>query len=271
MEVIADYATPIPLTMIAELLGVPLADQPQLVEWSHAMVRPFDEGCTGEEADLAEQATRDFIAYVGAMIEDRRAHPGDDLLTALVEAETDGDRLTRDEVISTTILTLNAGHEATVQAIGNAWLALGRHPDQYRRLRDDPGLIPGAVDELLRFDTPLQMFERWVLEDADWEGTRLRRGTKVGLLFGSANHDEAAFSNPERLDVGRPAEGHVSFGAGVHYCVGAPLAKVELQVALERFVESVHSFEIAASHLERTPSLIFRGVESLPIALNVGR
>lgn len=271
MEVIADYATPIPLTMIAELLGVPVTDQPQLVEWSHAMVRPFDEGCTGEEADLAEQATRDFIAYVGAMIEDRRAHPGDDLLTALVEAETDGDRLTRDEVISTTILTLNAGHEATVQAIGNAWLALGRHPDQYRRLRDDPGLIPRAVDELLRFDTPLQMFERWVLEDVDWEGTRLRRGTKVGLLFGSANHDEAAFSNPERLDVGRPAEGHVSFGAGVHYCVGAPLAKVELQVALERFVELVHSFEIAASHLERTPSLIFRGVETLPIALNVGR
>jgi cytochrome P450 len=269
MEVVADYATPIPLTMIAELLGVPAGDQPQLVEWSHAMVRPFDESCTEEEGALAEQATIDFVEYVGALVEERGVRPTDDLLTALVEARVDGDRLTRDEVVATAILTLNAGHEATVQAIGNAVLALARHPDEYQRLRGEPTLIPGAVDEVLRFDTPLQMFERWVLEDLDWNGTALRRGTKVGLMFGSANHDEAVFSDPEHLDVGRAAEAHVSFGGGVHYCVGAPLAKVELEVALERFVESITGFELATDQLERTPSLIFRGVKELPITLNV--
>ncbi len=271
MEVVADYATPIPLTMIADLLGVPPEDQPQLVEWSHAMVRPFDEACTVEEGAAAEEATRSFVRYVGAMVEDRERRPGDDLLSALVAARVDGDRLTRDEIVSTAILTLNAGHEATVQAIGNAVLALARHPGQYERLRSEPSMIPGAVDELLRYDTPLQMFERWVLEDVNWKGTELRRGTKVGLMFGSANHDEAVFTEPEGLDVGRSAEAHVSFGGGVHYCVGAPLAKVELEVALERFVDSVAAFEVSTDRLERTPSLIFRGVKELPITLDAGR
>ncbi len=265
MEAISAYATPIPLTMIADLLGIPGADQPRLVEWSHAMVRPFDEACTPEEGLAAEEATKAFVEYVRSLLEERRAHPGEDLVSHLLEAEIDGDRLTEDELIATAILTLNAGHEATVQAIGNALLALARHPEQYRLLRSGP--VPTAVDELLRYDTPLQMFERWVLEDLDWNGVELRRGSKVGLLFGSANHDEAVFSEPEVLDLGRDPNPHVSFGGGIHYCVGAPLAKVELEVALEVFAREVGGFTVAATDLPRTPSLVFRGVTELPLEL----
>jgi hypothetical protein len=178
MDAIADFATPIPLTMIAELLGVPTADQPRLVEWSHASVRVFDEACTPEEGDRAEQAMIDFQAYVGDLLQRHRRYPVENLTSALLAAEVDGDRLTEEELVATCILTLNAGHEATVQAIGNALLALGRHPESYAALRSDAGLVGTAVDELLRFDTPLQMFERWVLEDLEWNGVPFGGGPR---------------------------------------------------------------------------------------------
>jgi cytochrome P450 len=268
MEAIADYATPIPLTMIGELLGIPGADQPQLVTWSHAIVRLFDEACTAEEGEAAERAVGDFAAYVRELLVRRRAAPGDDLVSSLIVAGSDGDRLSEDELVATLILTLNAGHEATVQAVGNGLLALARHPGEYRRLRSEPGLIGTAVDELLRFDAPLQMFERWVLEDLEWAGASLRRGSKVGLLFGSANHDESVFDRPDRLDLGRSPNPHVSFGAGIHYCVGAPLAAAELDVAFSSFARRVGEFDVAAGDLVRVPSLVFRGVERLPLVLS---
>jgi len=201
------------------------------------------------------------------MIARRDDHPREDLVTALMVAEVDGDRLSEDEVVATCILTLNAGHEATVQAIGNGLLALARHPDQYQRLRSDPAMMRTAIDELLRHDTPLQMFERWVLEDLEWNGVPLRRGSKVGLLFGSANHDETVFDDPEGLNLDRADNPHISFGGGIHYCVGAPLAKVELDVAFSHFVRKVGSIELASDTLERTPSLIFRGVRHLPLRI----
>lgn len=268
MEAISEYATPIPLTMISELMGIPAEDQPALVEWSHAMVRVFDKACTPEEGQRAEQATIDFADYIRTQLADRRRNGGNDLITALLEAEVEGDRLTDDEIIATAILTLNAGHEATVQAIGNGLLALARFPDQYQRLRDDPDLIAPAVDELLRFDTPLQMFERWVLEDLEWKGVALKRGSKVGLLFGSANHDETVFDDPESLDLGRVPNPHVSLGAGIHYCVGASLAAVELQVAFSEFAKRIPEFSITSDDLPRVPSLIFRGVTRLELSVS---
>ena len=267
MEAISDFATPIPLTMIAELLGVPSSDQPMLVEWSHRIVRVFDEACTTEEGDAAEAATKEFVAYCEDLIAEHRRAPKDDLVTALIDAEVDGDRLTEQELAATCILALNAGHEATVQAIGNGLLALAAHPAEYRRLRAEPGLMATGADELLRFDTPLQMFERWVLEDLEWNGTHLAQGSKVGLLFGSANHDEDVFEAPGSLDLGRSPNAHVSFGGGVHFCVGAPLAKVEMDVAFTTFAARIASFEVAADALPRVPSLIFRGVGELPISL----
>lgn len=262
MEAIADFATPIPLTMIADLLGIPPSDQPMLVDWSHAMVRPFDADCPPEERVAAEQATKDFVAYLSDLTNQRRQQPGTDLLSELAAAEIEGETLSHDEVVATAILTLNAGHEATVQAIGNGLLAFARHPDQFEALRADAALIVPAASEILRFDTPLQMFERWVLEDTDWAGTRLRRGTKVGLFFGSANRDEAVFERAETFDITRDSRAHLAFGAGIHHCVGAPLARLELEVAMEA-IRRLPKIELPPQPLERVPSLVFRGVKEL--------
>jgi cytochrome P450 len=267
MEAIADFATPIPLTMIAELLGVLPSDQDQLVAWSHAIVRVFDEGHSPAEGMAGEVAVKDFAAYVRELLADRRAHPGDDLVSALIKAEHDGDRLDEDELVATCILTLNAGHEATVHGIGNALLALSRNEAEFGRLQSHPDLVTAAADEVLRFDSPLQMFERWVLEDLELAGVRLKRGHKVGLLFGSANHDEAVFASSETLDLGRVENPHVSFGGGIHYCVGAPLAKIELEVALSSFARQVGAFTVEGTP-DRVRSLVFRGVNELPLAIS---
>lgn len=268
MEAIAEYATPIPLVMIADLLGIPQGDQPQLVSWSHDIVRVFDQGCTAEEGARAEHAVSAFVEYIRQVLVERRRNPGSDLVSSLLAANHEGDRLDDDELIATCILTLNAGHEATVHAIGNGLLALASDPDQFELLKTDPaGLAERATDEILRYDSPLQMFERWVLTDLEWSGTELEHGTKVGLLFGSANHDEAVFVEPERLDLRRIDNQHVSFGAGVHYCVGAPLARVELEVAFAAFATRIEKFELNGEP-ERVRSLVFRGMRSLPLALS---
>jgi cytochrome P450 len=212
----------------------------------------------------AEQATIDFVDYLTALTRQRRARPGSDLLSELVVAEIEGDRLSEQEVVATAILTLNAGHEATVQAIGNGLLALSRHPEQFEALRGDPALVVSAAGEILRYDTPLQMFERWVLEDTEWNGTPLRRGTKVGLFFGSANRDEDVFEDAERFDVRRDSRAHLAFGAGIHHCVGAPLAKLELEVAMEA-ITRLPRLDLAQPQLERVPSLVFRGVRELRV------
>jgi unspecific monooxygenase len=270
IEVISDYATPIPLTMIASMLAIPEADQRQLVTWSHAIVAVFDQRCTEEEAQMAERAIIEFEDYLTAHIARRRQHPGNELIDALIAARYEGDRLTTEELIASSILVLNAGHEATVHAIGNALLALESQPDQYRLLADHAAILPTAADEVLRFDSPLQMFERWVLEDLEWAGRPLKRGSKVGLLFGAANRDPQAFTEPEQLDLTRADNPHVSFGAGVHFCVGAPLARVEVEVALAEFARAVAAYEIADTP-ERLPSFVFRGVRRLSLTLTPRR
>lgn len=266
IDVIDDFATPIPLAMIAELMGVPGADQPQLVDWSHRIVRVFDKTVTEEEGASAEEAVNDFVGYLEALVAERRANPGEDLISAMLAVDEAGDVLTDEEIVGTSILTLNAGHEATVHAIGNALLALARDPAAYAVLRRAEVGVSQAVDELLRFDSPLQMFERWVLEDTEVAGHPLRAGTKVGLIFGSANHDPDVFSVPERLDLSRHPNPHVSFGAGLHYCVGAPLAKVELEAALGKWTEKVAAFEVIDEPI-RLESFVFRGVSELRVRL----
>jgi cytochrome P450 len=263
IEIIADFATPVPLAMIAELMGVPPADQPQLVAWSHRIVRVFDTTITPEAGEAAEQAVKDFVAYLEDLVSYRRTSPGDDLVSAMLAVEESGDVLTDEEIVGTSILTLNAGHEATVHAIGNALYALARDPVAYGKLRDGSADVSSAVDELLRFDSPLQMFERWVLEDTKVSGQELKAGTKVGLIFGAANHDPAVFDEPERLALDRHPNPHVSFGAGLHYCVGAPLAKVELEAALGSWAERITMFQIEGEPA-RLDSFVFRGFRELP-------
>lgn len=267
MDVIRDYATPIPLTMIGELMGIPEADRQQLVDWSHRIVKLFDYNATDADGSEAEAAIIDFVAYLRDVLDHRRRHPGPDLISELATVEDEGRRLEDDDLVATAILTLNAGHEATVHAIGNGIVALAGRPDQYDLLRTRPELAPTAAEELLRFDTPLQMFERWVLTDVDWNGTALRKGTKVGLLFGSANRDETVFSDPETLDIERTHNPHVSFGGGAHLCVGAPLARLELGVAFQELTRRAVSLRITTHDLVYAPSLVFRGLDELTAAV----
>jgi unspecific monooxygenase len=265
MEVIGDYAIPIPVAMIAELMGIPGEDHEQLLRWSHAIVKVFDKNVTSEEGEAAEQATRDFVAYLQDAVEERRARRGEDLISSMLEVEDGDDTLTDEEIIGTSILTLNAGHEATVHAIGNGLLALAGNPQQYRRLHRGEVGIEHAVEELLRFDSPLQMFERWVLSDTEVSGARLERGSKVGLLFGSANHDPDPFGDStESLDLGRHPNPHLAFGAGLHLCVGAPLARVELQAAFGRFAARVTDLNLRQAS-DRIESLVFRGLRRLEV------
>lgn len=267
LEAISGLATPVPVAMIADLMGIPAEDHPLLLQWSHAIVRVFDENVTPEEGDAADRATGEFAGYLGGILAQRRQHPGDDLISAMLEVEDDGDTLEDEEIVGTAILTLNAGHEATVHAIGNGLLALASEPDQYRRLHRGEVSVAGAVEELLRYDSPLQMFERWVLEDTVLGAHPLAAGSKVGLLFGSANHDPEVFGpDADRLDVGRAPNPHLSFGGGLHYCVGAPLATVELEAAFGRLAGRVSAIELVEAS-ERIESLVFRGVGRLVVGL----
>jgi unspecific monooxygenase len=267
IDVIDDLATPIPVAMIAELMGLPEEDHRQVLAWSHAIVRVFDQNVTDAEGDAAEVATSEFVGYLEGVVEERRRRRGDDLISSMVDVEDRGDTLTDEEIVGTSILTLNAGHEATVHALGNGLLALARDGDEYRRLHRAEVGVDTAVDELLRFDSPLQMFERWVLADTELSGVRLAKGSKVGLLFGSANHDPAAFGDDaERLDLGREPNPHVTFGAGLHFCVGAPLARVELEAALGRFVARVAAIELHEAD-DRIRSLVFRGLRRLQLGI----
>jgi unspecific monooxygenase len=226
------YCAPIPVTIIAELLGVPVEMAPQLLDWSHRMVAMYQARRDREIEDLAATATLEFSAYIRDLIAQRRHAPGADLLSALVTAEASGDRLSEDEVVATAILLLNAGHEATVHALGNAIRTLTLHGHSIREADADR-----TVEELLRYDPPLHMFTRYVLQDLQWGDVALEKGDQVGLLIGSANRDERVNPAPDRFDPLRARPRHVSLGAGIHFCVGAPLARMEMQIALSTLFE----------------------------------
>jgi cytochrome P450 len=262
-DVIADYATPMPISVIADMMGVPDADHQRLLDWSHAIVRVFDIAATEAEQQRAEQAVGEFADYLRHVLERRRDEPGDDLISELVHSD---DPLPDDDLVASCILILNAGHEATVHGIGNSVLTLTRHAEAFGALADDPDRVSGGADELLRFDAPLQMFERWVLEPVEWSGIALDTGDKVGLLFGSANRDEAVFTDPDAVQLGRDPNPHVSFGLGTHFCLGSALARVELEEALRALAMRFSSLEALDPEPERTPSLVFRGVRSLRVA-----
>lgn len=232
VDLLPAYAEPIPLTVIAEMLGVPLAMTPQLLDWSHRMVGMYQFGRSRADEDSAVEASLAFVACLRAVIAGRRAAPGEDMLSVLIAAEAEGGRLSEDELISTAILLLNAGHEATVHAVGNAVgtiLTAGVDP---ARLFADPATAAASVEELLRFAPPLHLFTRYVLEPLTLAGVRFAVGDRIGLMIGAANRDPDVYPDPDNLIPGRIGPGHLAFGGGIHFCVGAPLARLELQVAL---------------------------------------
>ncbi|MEU1009136.1 cytochrome P450 [Streptomyces sp. NPDC005890] len=263
-DLLADVAEPLPVAVIAEMLGVPGADRALLRPWSADICGMYELNPSGETAAKAVRASVEFSDYLRELIAARRKDPGEDLISGLIAAHDEGDRLTEQEMISTAVLLLNAGHEATVNATVNGWWALFRNPAQLAALRADHSLIPSAIEELMRYDTPLQLFERWVLDDIEIDGTTIPRGAEVALLFGSANHDPAVFSDPGRLDLTRGDNPHISFSAGIHYCIGAPLARIELAASMTALLRQAPALALAAEP-ERKPNFVIRGLRGLTV------
>ena len=229
-DLLAEFGQKLPVIIIARLLGVPEAMAPDLLRWSNAMVGMYMAGRTRETEDRAVAATEAFVAFMRGYVEARRNDPRDDLITHLIAAEQDGDRLTTDELITTCILLLNAGHEATVHTIGNGVKTLLETATPHSAL--SPDHIEATVEEILRFDPALHLFTRWAYEDIDVMGHRFQRGNQVGLLLAAANRDPGVWDDPATFRPGRLIKPNATFGAGLHFCVGAPLARLELQVAL---------------------------------------
>ncbi|MUN35617.1 MULTISPECIES: cytochrome P450 [Actinomadura] len=227
-DLLAEVAEPLPVNVIAEMLGVPVSDRHLLRPWSADICGMYELNPPVDVQRTAVRAAAEFSDYLRELARSRRNEPRDDLISALAQVVDGGDRLTEDELIGTCVLLLNAGHEATVNTTGNGWWALFRHPGELERLRADASLVPTAIEELLRYDTPAPMFERWVLEDITVAGIDIPRGAEVALQFASANRDPETFADPDRLDLGRDPNPHITFGLGIHYCLGAPLARIEL-------------------------------------------
>jgi cytochrome P450 len=266
MELVDDFAFPLPITVIAELLGIPVEDQGRFREWSNTFVTP---PMTPELQEQAVRHTQEFVEYLDELFARRRAEPTDDLVSALVRAEDEGDHLSENELYSMVVLLIVAGHETTVSLITNSVLALLSNPDQLAELRADPSLMPSAVEELLRYDSPVERtITRWVAADVELGGHALGRGDLVIAVVGSANRDAGQFPDGNSLDLRRTDNRHVGFGRGPHYCLGAPLARLETEIALETLLRRLPNLrlDIAEDDLYWRPIPIFRSLASLPVA-----
>jgi pimeloyl-[acyl-carrier protein] synthase len=267
MDVIADLAYPLPVTVICEFLGVPPRDQGRFRAWSADLVHTLDPVVPPETVRRAEEASLAFRAYFRDLIGERRQTPRDDLLSRLIAAEEEGDKLSEEELLSTCVLLLVAGHETTVNLIGNGVLALLRNPGELARLREDPALIRSAVEELLRYDSPIQLNSRTALEDLQVDGRLVKKGEQTINLLGAANRDPEQFTEPDRLDLGRQDNRHLSFSAGMHFCLGAPLARLEGQLAIGGLVARFPALDLATEDLRWRETVTFRGLQALPVNL----
>jgi hypothetical protein len=251
------------------MVGVPAGDRARFEQWSHDIARSID-AIAFPDPEIVERANRaedGLNAYFHGLVAERRRAPRADLLTALIAAEEAGDRLSTRELFATGILLFIAGHETTVNLIGNGTLALLRHPDQMQRLRDDPSLIATAVEELLRYDSPVQRTGRIVYEDVVLDGKTIPKGALAVGLLGAANRDPAQFTDPDRLDITRGANQHLAFGWGIHFCLGAPLARLEGQIAIGTLLQRLPRLALATERLEWRETSTLRGLKALPVAL----
>jgi cytochrome P450 len=269
MDVMEDLAYPLPVTVICEMLGVPVDDHASIRGWSADIARSLDAIGLPTDQDIVERgrkARRALADYFRRLVPERRARPQQDLLSGLIAAEEQGDKLSGDEIIAMCLLLFIAGHETTVNLIGNGTLALLRHPDQLRKLQTEPGLIGNAVEELLRYDSPVQRTARITNTDAEVGGQPMPKGTMVITALGAANRDPAQFAEPDVLDVARKEPRHISFGFGIHFCLGAPLARVEGQLALGTLLRRMPRLALAEASPEWRESSVLRGLKRLNVS-----
>ena len=264
-DLMTAVARPLPVIVIAEMLGVPPEDRSQFTIWSNQRARTIEPTATERERKDAEAAGRSLDAYFLPIIEARRAEPRGDIISALVHAEEEGDTLSEQEMLNMLRLLLVAGNETTTNLIGNGMLALLRHPNQMSALRDDPALMPVTVDELLRYDSPVQSDFRAAVEECEVNGFPIGRGESLVLLLGAANHDPETFDDPDRLDITRREGNHISFGRGIHHCLGAFLARLEGRIAFEMLLERFSSIRLLTELPAFRSGIVLRGLESLPI------
>ena len=265
-DLIADYAEPLPVKIIADLLGFPESEEHLLRPWSQAIVKMYEVNPSVQYQNEAKQAAREFADYVRDLAEARKKAPGQDLISDLASVEENGEKLNMHELVATCVLLLNAGHEASVNAFGNGMVAALQRPDQVKLLRENPrGVTDTALEEFMRFDAPLHLFERTATADTELGGVAIKEGQKIAALIGSANHDESVFSSPETMDLTRDPNPHIGFGAGIHFCLGAPLARLEMSVSLPALWERFPAMELAGDAVRR-PTFVLRGYESVAIS-----
>jgi cytochrome P450 len=269
VDLLEAFAYPLPVRVICDLLGVPHQDHERFKVWSNALARGLDPDflLTAEVIEARGEAVLQFSQYFFELLAERRRSPGEDLLSRLVEAE-DGDTvLSEAELLSTCILLLVAGHETTVNLIAGGTLAMLRHPDQWERFRTDPDVNRSAIEEMLRYVSPVQLTGRAILEDCEFGGVAFEAGDFAMLLLASGNHDPEQFADPERFDIGRNPNPHLGFGFGIHHCLGAPLARMETQVALTSLVQRAPTLALAADDVTYKTNVVLRGMESLPVSM----
>ena len=267
-DLIADYAEPLPVKIIADLLGFPESEEHLLRPWSQAIVKMYEVNPSVQYQNEAKQAAKEFADYVRDLAESRKKIPGADLISDLASVEENGEKLNMHELVATCVLLLNAGHEASVNAFGNGMVAVLQRPDQVALLRDNPrGITDTALEEFMRFDAPLHLFERTATADTELGGVAIKEGQKIAALIGSANRDESVFSSPETMDLTRDPNPHIGFGAGIHFCLGAPLARLEMSVSLPALWEKFPNMQLAGDAIRR-PTFVLRGYESVAIQAN---
>ena len=266
-DLIADYAEPLPVKIIADLLGFPESEEHLLRPWSQSIVKMYEVNPSVEHQMQAKKAAGEFAEYVRDLAEHRKVHPGQDLITDLAMVEENGEKLNSHELVATCVLLLNAGHEASVNAFGNGMVAALERPDQSALLRDNPrGIAETALEEFMRFDAPLHLFERTATVDTELGGIKIAKGQKIAALIGAANRDESIFENPDEMDLTRDPNPHIGFGAGIHFCLGAPLARLEMGVSLPALWEKYPTMKLASTPVRRQ-TFVLRGYESVEISI----
>jgi cytochrome P450 len=270
VDLLEEFAYPLPVRVICDLLGVPVEDQDRFKAWSNALARGLDPDflLTPEVIAARSEAVLQFSQYFFELLAERRRVPGEDLLSRLVEAEDGGTVLSEAEMLSTCILLLVAGHETTVNLIAGGTLALLRHPDQFERFRTDPDVNRSGIEEMLRYVSPVQLTGRALTEDCEFGGVEFAAGDFAMLLIASGNHDPDQFEDPDRFDVTRTPNNHLGFGFGIHHCLGAPLARMETQVALTSLVQRAPDLALAVDEVTYKSNVVLRGMESLPVSMH---